>query len=168
MADADVYDAILTTPVHDLRRAIVKACEANEQYRELTTKHLLIPADPNDSSTRKRKAFERCVNCRGTFEVLKNEDGDCVYHHGLKQVEFHNDFWADHDPDAHGEPETFKDDPDFQDGFVWSCCKGAGDAEGCVVTRHVAADDDDDRENKARKTSESEASEDGDEEEDHR
>lgn len=106
------------------------------------------------------------------IRLLAISNGDLTTRNftGLKQVGFHNDFWADHDPDAHGEPETFKDDPDFQDGFVWSCCKGAGDAEGCVVTRHVAAaaDDDDDRENKARKTSESEASADEDEEEDHR
>ena len=43
------------------------------------------------------------------------------------------DMWPEN-----GSPRDFIDDPDMQDGFKWTCCNQAGDAEGCIVTRHVS------------------------------
>jgi hypothetical protein len=32
--------------------------------------------------------------------------------------------------------DSFKDDPDYAEGFTWSCCNEAGDNEGCKSTKH--------------------------------
>lgn len=56
---------------------------------------------------------------------------------GDKEVDYESDFWADHDENCHGDPEDFVDDPDFEGGFLWSCCGEIGSAKGCVVSRHV-------------------------------
>ncbi|CZT12602.1 uncharacterized protein RCO7_03998 [Rhynchosporium graminicola] len=52
---------------------------------------------------------------------------------------FDDDVWADHDDDCHGDPNSFDEDPDFADGFRWSCYETPGDNEGCMNTRHKAA-----------------------------
>ncbi|CZT06738.1 uncharacterized protein RAG0_18075 [Rhynchosporium agropyri] len=52
---------------------------------------------------------------------------------------FDDDVWADHDDDCHGDPNSFDEDPDFADGFRWSCCETPEDNEGCMNTRHKAA-----------------------------
>ena len=44
--------------------------------------------------------------------------------------------WDDMDYDCHGRPEDHEDDPDFQDGFYWSCCDGKIGSRGCVKTKH--------------------------------
>lgn len=49
-----------------------------------------------------------------------------------------DDFWADHDPNCHGEPSSFVDDPDYDEGFAWDCCESQGGAPGCLVTKHKA------------------------------
>ena len=54
----------------------------------------------------------------------------------LKEADFEDDFWADHDEDCHGDIDDLVDDPDVQDGFKWSCCGELGDAEGCKWTKH--------------------------------
>ncbi len=60
---------------------------------------------------------------------------------GRKEEYDGDDFWADHEPAHHGDPEHLKDEPDFQDGYQWTCCKNLGDAPGCIVTEHVPIDD---------------------------
>ncbi len=55
---------------------------------------------------------------------------------GAKYVNYDDHFWADHDPDCHGDPESFEDDPDFAEGFKWDCCEKDGSASGCVTTKH--------------------------------
>lgn len=56
-----------------------------------------------------------------------------------KEVDYHSDFWADHDSRCHGKPSSFIDDPFYADGFTWSCCKEAGGDKGCKSTKHKAA-----------------------------
>ncbi|KAH6663349.1 hypothetical protein B0J14DRAFT_609262 [Halenospora varia] len=77
-----------------------------------------------------------CENCKEEFELDGNERGDCVWHPGHKELNDEEDFWADHDPDCHGDPESFIDDSDFAEGFIWTCCDKAGDADGCKETKH--------------------------------
>jgi len=51
-------------------------------------------------------------------------------------VDYDGDFWADHDPDCHGEYHDFEDDSDYVEGFIWSCCDKPGDDVGCKSTKH--------------------------------
>ncbi|KAI4694380.1 hypothetical protein J4E81_006597 [Alternaria sp. BMP 2799] len=53
-------------------------------------------------------------------------------------LEIYNDedFWTDHDEDCHGEIDTEEMREEYPEGFVWSCCKGYGDAKGCRTDPH--------------------------------
>lgn len=57
---------------------------------------------------------------------------------GYKVSDNDNGFWDDHDEDVHGTFESHKDDPDFANGFLWSCCDELGSHEGCKQTKHKA------------------------------
>ncbi|KAL2073922.1 hypothetical protein VTL71DRAFT_11248 [Oculimacula yallundae] len=83
--------------------------------------------------------FAKCENCKKEFDVSDNDTRDCHWHTGMREVYDDDDFWADHDPNCHGNPEDFDEDPDFADGFRWSCCGTPGDNEGCKTTRHKAS-----------------------------
>lgn len=54
------------------------------------------------------------------------------------ELEIYNDedFWTDHDEDCHGEIDTEEMREEYPEGFVWSCCKGYGDAKGCRTDPH--------------------------------
>lgn len=56
---------------------------------------------------------------------------------GVKTVDYASDFWADHDERCHGSMDSFVDDPDYEDGMIWSCCENALDEEGCERGKHV-------------------------------
>ncbi len=47
--------------------------------------------------------------------------------------------WDDHDEDCHGTYDSFEDDADYQQGFIWTCCDAAGDDKGCMITNHKAS-----------------------------
>ena len=57
---------------------------------------------------------------------------------GEKEVDYESEHWCDWDERCHGNMESFINNPDYASGFIWSCCDGAGDAEGCVRSRHEA------------------------------
>jgi hypothetical protein len=57
---------------------------------------------------------------------------------GQKEFDDDNDFWADHDPVHHGDPEDYIDDSGYAEGFVWSCCEKRGNEDGCKTSRHRA------------------------------
>ncbi|TVY75876.1 hypothetical protein LSUE1_G005616 [Lachnellula suecica] len=82
--------------------------------------------------------YAKCENCKEEFDVTQNMRGDCVWHEGEKELYDDDDLWADHDPDCHGEPSSFEDDPTFADGFQWTCCEKLGSEEGCKQTKHKA------------------------------
>lgn len=51
-------------------------------------------------------------------------------------MDWHSDVWADHDERCHGTIDTVEMRKDMPEGFEWSCCEEAGDAEGCMITKH--------------------------------
>jgi hypothetical protein len=54
------------------------------------------------------------------------------YHDGILEVDWDDDFWADHDEDIHGEIDTNTMRRQFPEGFKWSCCEEVGTfAKGC-------------------------------------
>lgn len=56
---------------------------------------------------------------------------------GYKTLYGDSGTWDDYDDYCHGDPEHLNDDPDYVDGFMWSCCEGEMDSSGCVKTRHA-------------------------------
>ncbi|KAF4625133.1 hypothetical protein G7Y89_g13036 [Cudoniella acicularis] len=81
------------------------------------------------SRKREARAIEiaRCENCNEGFNI-----------HGYKQVTFETDeFWANHDEEFHSYLDALVDDPQFADGYQWSCCKELGSMAGCKKQRHV-------------------------------
>lgn len=57
-------------------------------------------------------------------------------HKGEKLVDESNGFWEDHEEDHHGFREDLHDEPEFAEGFVWSCCNRLGDGPGCQSSQH--------------------------------
>ena len=55
---------------------------------------------------------------------------------GEKEVNDEHHLWDDMDPDCHGVPDDFEDDPNYAEGFLWSCCEKDGEADGCKTTKH--------------------------------
>ena len=51
-----------------------------------------------------------------------------------REDELFGDFWEEG-------KEPSKDDPEFQDAFLWTCCNQRGGANGCIVTRHSPKSD---------------------------
>ncbi|KIW31559.1 uncharacterized protein PV07_03196 [Cladophialophora immunda] len=136
-------DAIRSASLARLRTVLLQMCSDNAVCRHLASKALLVAApalapEPKTGMKRLRKAYEMCSQCGTEYEVEENErvKGLCVYHPGEKELDFESDFWADHDPNCHGDPDSFIDDPDYAEGFLWSCCDEEGGAEGCERTRH--------------------------------
>ena len=115
-------EAIRSASQKQLSELLLSICKKYPEAHAETSAHLLAPL-PTLSGL-KRKAFEICENCDEEYHVEKNEDGDCVFHDGRfqnkslqrfphrllmprlgeKEVDDEDDFWADHDPDVHGEP----------------------------------------------------------------
>ena len=48
---------------------------------------------------------------------------------GVLEPDYQSDYWADWDEDCHGYIELQKDE--HHGGFMYTCCKKAGDEEGC-------------------------------------
>lgn len=48
-----------------------------------------------------------------------------------------SEFWCDTDYEGPSELECYKDDDDFQEGFLWTCCKGTGEEKGCDLRQHL-------------------------------
>lgn len=53
-------------------------------------------------------------------------------------MDWDGDFWADHDEKCHGPIDLTRKD-ELPEGFVWSCCDGTGDDDGCERGRHRAS-----------------------------
>lgn len=51
-------------------------------------------------------------------------------------IDDEGEYWADWDDECYGYPENLIDDPEHADGFMWSCCAGQLNSEGCVKGRH--------------------------------
>ncbi|CAG8981928.1 hypothetical protein HYALB_00013819 [Hymenoscyphus albidus] len=59
----------------------------------------------------------------------------------VKEIDWDGDYWAYHDDRCHGDPYSFIDDPDYAEGFIYSCCEQLSDQSGCEQTRREAAFD---------------------------
>jgi len=58
---------------------------------------------------------------------------------GEKECCDDDDFWADHDDDCHGDRFDLMDEPDYADGYKWTCCDKLSGEDGCKQTKHKTA-----------------------------
>ena len=54
---------------------------------------------------------------------------------GKKEANMDLDFWEDWSSYC-DHPREMIDEEDYQEGFEWTCCDGAAEDVGCVVSRH--------------------------------
>lgn len=93
------------------------------------------------SNARKRKATEDikiCVQCQSPFYEDENDKKACKFHDGYLEVDYDNDFWADHDENCHGTIDTPEMREENPEGFEWDCCGKGGDTNGCKRGPHKA------------------------------
>ncbi|EME39594.1 hypothetical protein DOTSEDRAFT_139144 [Dothistroma septosporum NZE10] len=133
--ESSLRDAIYTAPLARLQRLLLDIIDKNGEARDEAIARLLKPI--TGSNGKKRKAYETCVNCNNDYDVGSNTLGVCVYHEGEREYDDTNDFWADHDPNCHGEPDDLMDDSEYDEGYTWNCCQQTTAAEGCVKSRHT-------------------------------
>jgi len=55
---------------------------------------------------------------------------------GEKDIDYDNETWDDYDVRKDGDHWDFVDNSDYEDGFMWSCCKAEMDDAGCKRRRH--------------------------------
>lgn len=63
------------------------------------------------------------------------ELGNCIYHDGHLDVDYDDDFWADHD-ECHGDIDSMELRNKFPEGYTWDCCNQRGDVDGCKSEWH--------------------------------
>jgi len=105
------------------------------------------PAAPAPTKpSRKRKAemeirrpmYAQCENCHERFDIKDNKEESCVYHPGEREADYESEHWIEWEEERDGKISSLVDDPDHAEGFIWSCCEGAGDELGCVEGVHEA------------------------------
>jgi hypothetical protein len=69
---------------------------------------------------------------------MNNEKEDCVWYWGKKEFDEDSHVWDD-DDDACERAAELEDDPDYADGYVWTCCEKEGSAKGCKETKHTTS-----------------------------
>lgn len=159
---ATVVDAIHSATPGRIRTLLLEIVNTIPAAQSLAEQRLLLPlSEPTNgsaASSLKRKAYESCKNCKVEFSVVDNHKSSCVYHEGSscsglprceltceigeKEADMESDMWIDHEEDHHGNIDDLVDDPEFEDGFLWSCCGGKVRSEGCIVSKHVPKQDD--------------------------
>ncbi|KAK4561086.1 hypothetical protein LTR86_005041 [Recurvomyces mirabilis] len=148
-AASSLEDTIATASADRPRAVLLQICRDNAEAEDIAQTSLLITHASGLTLKRARTAWQSMMSLAivlaiaFTIEVGYHTNSglvnstECAYT-GKKKVDYQSDFWADHDDDCHGDPETLHDEPDYADGFIWTCCDGVGDVPGCVVTVHNA------------------------------
>ncbi|KIW67502.1 hypothetical protein PV04_06746 [Phialophora macrospora] len=142
-------EAITSATLPRLRTVLLKMCRQDPVCVALASKELLVEAktrgreggDAITATKRHRKAYEMCSQCHVEYDVKENAvrgkaHGLCKYHPGEKELQSDADFWGDYDEGCYGDMESLIDEPDFADGFVWTCCEMVGSAPPCRTTKH--------------------------------
>ncbi|KUJ12173.1 uncharacterized protein LY89DRAFT_722537 [Mollisia scopiformis] len=90
-----------------------------------------------EETLRKTRQMARCQRCHTRFDIYDNKRKACLHHPGTKEPTDEDDFWCDHDEGIGGAIMTLVNEPDYEDGFVWSCCEKAIREDGCKRGNHM-------------------------------
>jgi hypothetical protein len=56
---------------------------------------------------------------------------------GTKEFDPSSSLWADTDYESPRDLGWCKEVEEFQEGFLWSCCRQTGEKEGCIAREHL-------------------------------
>ncbi|XP_014551077.1 hypothetical protein COCVIDRAFT_113839 [Bipolaris victoriae FI3] len=115
-----------------LRPGVLKRARSEDQDEEDDVSESNYSDEQTHAPTR-RQRFEIFEWCDKEYDVLHNEKKSCQWH---LEVDYENDFRADHDEDCHGTIDTPEMREKYLEGFVWTCCNNLGAELGCKQTRH--------------------------------
>ena len=71
--------------------------------------------------------------CTGATE---RENGSCLHHEGVLEVDYLSEIWRDWDEYVHGRIDTTERRCDHPEGFHWTRCGTNGTNPGCVISLH--------------------------------
>ncbi|OJD38694.1 uncharacterized protein BKCO1_4000200 [Diplodia corticola] len=149
MLSSPVINAISSADDERLRKTLI-AIIADPHGKKLVENELLIPANHSDANPKKRNKYEHCRQCGQEFEFALSKESECSWHSGSRpslasyqissvlmpclgecDVDWDSGFWDDTDDDIFGPIDTDENREEYPEGFVWTCCGGQADAEGC-------------------------------------
>ncbi|KAK7902930.1 hypothetical protein LTR67_002576 [Exophiala xenobiotica] len=121
-ASHTLEEAIETATPSRLRTVLLQVCQDNHLARDLATKVLLVSTITPVEGTRGSN--------------LKDS------RKRTKMVDDNSSVWDDFNGHGGNRMEDHVDDPEYQDGFLWTCCDGKLGSGGCKTTRHRAGNSD--------------------------
>ncbi|KAI1420835.1 hypothetical protein F5Y12DRAFT_787957 [Xylaria sp. FL1777] len=152
--------AIDNADENTLRAVLKSMCQGSEVCRNeainrmlVSRKHEIIElSDSSDNDTQKKQnkkqktvdvilesRFEKCENCKKTYDVTLNNDEACQTHKGTLDIDYEY-FWEDDElqNDVYPvDPETDWRREEWPEGFTWTCCEAHGDGKPCRIMRHI-------------------------------
>ncbi|CAK5269276.1 unnamed protein product [Mycena citricolor] len=138
---AQLRAAIQSTPEHRLRQTLVRLIDSDAAVYSALARELLVVGtrapEPPASTVRVLPRWETCENCGESYDVNSAAQDACVFHPG--EMEAVEERFPDWDEQCHGPMDTQENQQEYPENFDWSCCEAAGDANGCVKSRHTPA-----------------------------
>lgn len=141
--------AIMKEHEREMRRRKAKLADAERQgedeevsYDAYTTprrakRRAEDPVEEPSSRKRRSTAPLTCTNCNKEYNPSENVRGTCRRHSGYREVDSSWDHvWCDWDEYVHGQREGYIDDPEYAEGFVWSCCGEYSNVKRCTGSKH--------------------------------
>ncbi|KAF4534319.1 hypothetical protein BFW01_g11921 [Lasiodiplodia theobromae] len=135
MSSSPIVHAINSADNERLRKTLM-AIIADPRGKELVESELLVPSNNTEERPKKRNRYEICAQCGEEFEYAKTKEYECVWHSGKCEVDWDSGEWDDTNEDVSGPIDTEENREEYPDGFYWTCCKGAADAQGCEKGFH--------------------------------
>lgn len=153
MSSSPIVHAINSADNERLRKTLM-AIIADPRGKELVESELLVPSNNTEERPKKRNRYEICAQCGEEFEYAKTKEYECVWHSGSCldfplcqtsmlmhrlgkcEVDWDSGEWDDTNEDVSGPIDTEENREEYPDGFYWTCCKGAADAQGCEKGFH--------------------------------
>ncbi|QDS72736.1 hypothetical protein FKW77_003907 [Venturia effusa] len=148
--DPVLAEAIKDAPKARLRRLLLEILEKHPDAITTATEHLVaavpdvtnkngkrvVTDNSNELPVKRRKRYDRCVQCKEEFDVKGTHMEACNWHKGELEMDDENDMWL-HWTEGHGIADSEESKKAFPEGFIWDCCQRHGDAEfGCKRGPH--------------------------------
>ena len=105
-----------------------RRAEYEEKARGSFKKHKTLSTQPNIFNCGQCGKF-----CTGATE---RENGSCLHHEGVLEVDYRSETWRYWDEYVHGRIDTTKRRCDYPEGFYWTCCGSLGTSPGCIISLH--------------------------------
>jgi len=116
-------------------RSIVAGTSPQAPLQSIQPRIVQAPQQP---ATKKRKSSRHvvCGRCEEVFDAeAERQPKACQFHSGSLEADY--EMFEDHDEECHGAIDSREMQDEFPENYIWSCCDGTGDTEGCTMGMHV-------------------------------